>query len=112
MKPSLQRQGTAKRQCAYCGRFAPSHLIQCPDCRETLPQIAVVSPPPVKKRTEIRRGLLYMLLAAVIYYFAGGYSAMNLPFPINPLVTVYLSPLLFVSGLGLTIYGFYARSRA
>jgi hypothetical protein len=112
MNPSLQRQGTAKRQCAYCGRFAPSHLIQCPDCRETLPQIAVVSPPPVKKRTEIRRGLLYMLLAAVIYYFAGGYSAMNLPFPINPLVTVYLSPLLFVSGLGLTIFGFYARSRA
>jgi hypothetical protein len=64
-----------------------------------LPQIAVVSPPQVKKRTEIRRGLLYMFLAAVIYYFAGGYSAMNLPFPIDPLVTVYLSPLLFVSGL-------------
>jgi hypothetical protein len=87
-------------------------LIQCPDCREMLPQIAVVSPPPVKKRTEIRRGLLYMLLAAVIYYFAGGYSAMNLPFPINPLVTVYLSPLLFVSGLGLTIYGFYVGSES
>jgi hypothetical protein len=77
-----------------------------------LPQIAVVSPPQVKKRTEIRRGLLYMFLAAVICYFAGGYSAMNLPFPIDPLVTVYLSPLLFVSGLGLTIYGFYVRSGA
>ena len=77
-----------------------------------LPQIAVVSPPQVKKRTEIRRGLLYMFLAAVICYFAGGYSAMNLPFPIDPLVTVYLSPLLFVSGLGLTIYGFYVESGA
>ena len=112
MNAPSQGQRTTKRQCAYCGRFAPSHLIQCPDCRETLPQIAVVSPPPVKKRTEIRRGLLYMLLAAVIYYFAGGYSAMNLPFPINSIVTVYLSPLLFVSGLGLTIYGFYVGNRA
>src|SRR4029077_17221465 len=109
---SSQGQRTTKRQCAYCGRFAPSHLIQCPDCRELLPQIAVVTPPQVKKRTEIRRGLLYMLLAAVIYYFAGGYSAMNLPFPISSIVTVYLSPLLFVSGLGLTIYGFFVRSGA
>jgi hypothetical protein len=112
MNPSSRGQGATKRQCAYCGTFAPSHLIQCPDCREMLPQIAVVRPPRVKKRTEIRRGLLYMLLAAVIYYFAGGYNAMNLPFPINPLVTVYLSPLLFVSGLGLTIYGFFVRSGA
>jgi len=50
-------------------------------------------------------------LAAVIYYFAAGYSAMNLPFPISSIVTVYLSPLLFVSGLGLTIYGFCVGSR-
>src|ERR1017187_10248077 len=112
MNPSLRGQGTSKRQCAYCGRFAPSHLIQCSDCREMLLQIAVVSPPQVKKRTEIRRGLLYMFLAAVIYYFAGGYSPMNLPFPIDPLVTVYLSPLLFVSCFGLTIRGSYIRSGA
>ena len=47
-----------------------------------------------------------MLLAGVIHYFAGGYSAMNLPFPINPVVTVFLSPMLFLSGLGLIVYGF------
>lgn len=52
-----------------------------------------------------------MLLAAVIHYFAGGYSAMNLPFPISPAVTAYLSPLLFLSGLGLVGYGFYLHSR-
>lgn len=52
-----------------------------------------------------------MLLAAVIHYFAGGYSAMNLPFPITPVVTVYLSPLLFLSGLALTLYGLYLRSK-
>jgi hypothetical protein len=73
-----------------------------------LPEIAVVTRPQVKKRSEIRQGLLLMLLAAVTYYFAGGYSAMNLPFPITPVVNVYLSPLLFASGFGLTAYGLSA----
>jgi len=48
-----------------------------------------------------------MLLAAVIHYFAGGYSPVDLPFSINPLVTLCLTPLLFLSGLALTLYGFY-----
>ena len=52
-----------------------------------------------------------MLLAAVIQYFAGGYSALNLPFPIAPLVTTYLAPFLFLSGLGLTLYGLYLRNK-
>jgi hypothetical protein len=43
----------------------------------------------------------------VVHYFAGGYSAMQLPFPIQPMVTIYLSPLLFLSGLGLSSFGFY-----
>ncbi len=77
-----------------------------------LPEIRVVRRPRTDGRREVRRGLLYMLLAAVIHYFVGGYSAMNPPFPINPVVTVYLSPLLFLSGLGLTVYGFYSRIRA
>jgi hypothetical protein len=52
-----------------------------------------------------------MLLAAVIHYFAGGYSAMELPFPIQRVVTFYLSPLLFLSGLGLVLYGFHLRRK-
>ena len=36
---------------------------------------------------------------------------MDLPFPINPLVTVYLSPLLFLGGLGLSVYGLYLRNK-
>jgi hypothetical protein len=63
-------------------------------------------------RGKIRQGLLYMLLAAVIHYFAGGYSAMELPLPIEQVVTFYLSPLLFLSGLGLVLYGFYLRRKA
>jgi hypothetical protein len=49
-----------------------------------------------------------MLLAAVIHYFLGGYSEMNLPFAVHPAVKEYLSPLLFLSGLGLTGQAFFS----
>lgn len=52
-----------------------------------------------------------MLLAAVIHYYAGSYSPMTLPVPISPLVTTYLSPLLFLSGLGMTVYGYFISSK-
>ena len=58
-------------------------------------------------RRQIRRGLLYMLLAGVIQYFAAGYSSFTLPISVPPVVTTYLAPVVFVSGLGLGIYGFY-----
>ena len=100
------------RQCPFCGKSVFDGLAQCPFCREALPEVAVASPPPNGGRGKIRQGLLYMLLAAVIHYFAGGHSAMELPFPIAPLVTVYLSPLLFLSGLGLSLHGFYLHRKA
>lgn len=111
MSPPNQGQPTAKRQCVYCGKLVPSHLTHCSFCRELLPQIRVDRPTGPGGGREIRRGLLYMLLAALIYYFAGGYSPMNLPFPISPVVTMYLLPLLFFGGLGLSLYGFYLRIR-
>ena len=60
----------------------------------------------------MRRGLLYMLLAAVIQYFSGGYSGLELPIPIHPAVQEYLAPLLFLSGLGMVVYGFFAGSKS
>ncbi len=64
-------------------------------------------------RQQIRRGLLYMLLAAVIYYFAAGYAApLKPPVQVVPFVTNYLSPLLFLGGLGLTLYGLFLRVRS
>lgn len=101
---SVGLERTALRQCLHCGRQVPSDLAQCPNCREALPQVSVAERPQPQKRTEIRRGMLYMLLAGVIHYFAGGYSAMNLPFPIHPVVTVYLPPMLFLSGFGMILY--------
>ena len=107
----LPEQVGSTRQCPYCGKLLPRNRPQCPHCRETLPETRNVSVAPVAKRGQIRRGLLSMLLAAVIHYFAGGYSAMDLRFPIASVAGVYLSPLLFVGGLGFTLYGFYLRIR-
>jgi hypothetical protein len=59
----------------------------------------------------MRRGLLYTLMAGVVYYFAGGYSGMNLPIPIPPMVNQYLAPLFFALGLGLVLYGLFLYMR-
>jgi hypothetical protein len=103
----------ANRQCPHCGKVVFDRMTQCPYCREALgavPQIhgdSVRGVRGIEGRGKIRQGLLCILLAAVIHYFAGGYSAMQLPYPIDPLVTVYFSPLLLLSGLGLSSFGFY-----
>lgn len=97
------------RQCPYCGQLVHDSLAECPHCHETIPELRADAPASRRSdvgRRKVRRGLLCMLLAAVIHYFAGGYSGMQLPFPIQPVVTVYLAPLLFLAGLGLALYGF------
>ena len=52
-----------------------------------------------------------MLIAAAVSYFARGMSPWTIPVPVPSLVTNLLLPLLFVSGLGLTLYGVYVRYR-
>ena len=95
------------RQCLHCGRLVPVDLGQCPNCREMLPAVgAGVQAARAERPSEIRRGLLAILLSGVVHYFSGGYGALGLPYPINPVITVYLSPMLFLSGLGLVVYGF------
>ena len=53
-----------------------------------------------------------MLLGAVIYYFSGGYSPMVLPYNLSPLVNTYLAPIIFLGGLGMSLYGLFLRSRS
>jgi hypothetical protein len=103
----------ATRQCPFCGKEVFERATQCPYCREGLAAVRVAADSPaVPGSGEIRRGLLAVLLSAVLGYFAGGYSAMPLPFPIKPFVVVYLSPLLFLSGIALSLRGFYIQHKA
>jgi hypothetical protein len=91
----------------------PAHLTQCPFCREAVPQVHLTQRRGPDGRMQIRRGLLFMLLAAFVYYFAGGYGQpLRMPVEIVPTVTNYLLPLLFLSGLGLSIYGLYLRIKS
>ncbi len=100
-----------ERQCPFCGKLVGREVAECPFCKERLPEVRATDRPQDGPRgggaRQIRRGLLYMLLALVIQYFAGGYSPVQLPLFMNPVVTTYLSPLLFLSGLGLSLYGVY-----
>ena len=90
-----------------------THLNRCPHCREDVPRVQLASRPPTTAgRLQIRRGLLYMLLAGVIQYFAGGYSSFAVPVGVPPIVTAYLAPVVFLSGLGLLLYGFYLRVKS
>jgi hypothetical protein len=111
MNPS-QGQAGISRPCAYCGKPVPSRMNRCPFCREEVREVHLSARPGKNGRREVRRGLIYMLLGAVIHYFAGGYSAISLPYPLNPLVTTYLSPVVFLGGLGLCLYGIYLRMRS
>jgi len=50
-----------------------------------------------------------MLAAAAIGYFATGNSALAVPVEVPSAVATYLTPLLFLSGLGLSAHGLYLR---
>lgn len=103
------------RQCAFCGKPIGAHVNQCPFCREMQPQKPQVrmSGASSNGSRQIRRGLLYMLMAGVIYYFAAGYAKpLQIPVTIQPAVVNYLTPLLFLGGLGLTLYGLILKARS
>ncbi|HET8921949.1 MAG TPA: hypothetical protein VFN26_03015 [Candidatus Acidoferrum sp.] len=107
------RQATETRRCSFCGKAMAVYLNQCPFCREMVPQVSLSRPRGSNGRQQIRRGLLYMLLAAVVYYFAGGYGGpLRLPVQIVPTVTNYFLPLLFLGGLGFCAYGLILRARS
>jgi hypothetical protein len=101
------------RECPFCGKIVSERLTQCMHCRETLPPAPQIPNDSEKEGgSQIRRGLLFMLLAAVIGYFAGGYSSLKMPLLVLPILGEYLSPLLFLAGLGLAIHGYYLQHKA
>ena len=113
MSPSVQGMYADDRKCPFCGKPAPGRLSHCPFCREAIPEVKVGSRySDLEGRKKIRRGLLYMLMAGIIYYFAGGYSPWQSPIPIPAFVNQYFTPLLFLGGMGLTLYGLFVRMRS
>ena len=98
------------RQCGFCGRMSPIGLAECPHCHETFPELPQVRKRPRSDGGQLRRGLLYMMLAGVIHYFAAGYSSMRLPIDIPPMVTQYMTPALFLLGLAFGLYGIVTRA--
>ena len=101
----------ALRECPYCGKLVYDQLTQCSHCREALPEKRLPTTARVSSAGShrIRRGLLFMLIAAAVSYFARGMSPWTIPVPVPSLVTDLLLPLLFFGGLGLTLYGIYLR---
>lgn len=116
---AMPARATTQRQCPFCGASMPKSYKQCLACRETMPPAEAIDhainkpvPAPKSQGGHLRQGLLCMLLAGVIRYFAGGYAAMQLPFAISALVTIYFAPALFLLGLGLILRGMFSRSES
>jgi len=110
----------ATRECPYCGEKADARLTSCPSCREALPETPRQRQTDVQELADaaerasrgnrwIRHGLLYMLLAAVMGYFVSGASPLAIPVFVSRPVMDYFVLLLFLSGLALSLYGFFQR---
>jgi hypothetical protein len=106
-----------KKSCPFCGKPVSVTLDRCPFCREAIP----AARPGAGARggagsgdggANIRRGLLWALLAGVIYYFAAGHSGLKLPVEIPEFVNMYLTPILFLGGVGMALYGLFQKIRA
>src|SRR5207247_11104430 len=94
---AIGHQAMQMRQCAFCGKRIAAHLNQCPFCREMVPQVHLSRASSGAGRTQMRRGLLYMLLAGVIYYFGACYAKpLEVPMAILLAFVMYLAPLLFL----------------
>jgi hypothetical protein len=110
---TLSNPTVATRPCSFCGKQMPAQLNRCPHCREEVPDVRLSKRDGGDGKQQVRRGLLYMLLGGVIYYFVAGYSGMKLPeMLLNSALVVYLSQFLFLAGLGLFVYGCYSKMRS
>jgi len=102
-----------KKSCPFCGKPVSSNLERCPFCREAIPSVSVGVPGASGDGSaNIRRGLLWALLAGVIYYFAGGHSGLKLPVEVPGFVNIYLTPILFLGGAGMALYGLFQKIRS
>ena len=102
-----------KKSCPFCGKPVSVSLDRCPFCREAIPTVSMSarSEGSTNGSANIRRGLLWTLLAGVIYYFAGGHSGLKLPVEVPGFVNMYLTPILFLGGAAMALYGLFQKFR-
>ena len=99
-----------KRQCSYCGAFNPDTAELCSNCREPLVEVPHVhSGISVQGMAQIRRGVIYILMAAGLHYVAAGHTGLQMPMVLGPVVNTYVIPLLFLCGAGLVLLGLFRR---
>ena len=103
----------AFRDCPHCGKKVLDSLAMCPHCREDMSSVPLSGRVrnPMAGRVEIRRGMMYIWLAAIFYYFVGGYSGLEIPFAVPLAVVDYVLPLMFLAGSALVLYGFFLKIR-
>lgn len=106
-----------KKSCPFCGKPVSVNMDRCPFCREAIPAARLGTGARGgggygDGDANIRRGLLWALLAGVIYYFAAGHSGLKLPVEVPEFVNVYLTPILFLGGVGMALYGLFQKMRA
>jgi hypothetical protein len=98
------------RQCAFCGTWVPESSDTCPKCREPVRELRRASPGAEQGKQKIRRGLMYMWIAGLVYYLAKGYAEpLHLPTAYLPVLTEYLLPFMFLGGLALIGFGLFRR---
>ncbi|HXY00890.1 MAG TPA: hypothetical protein VEI54_08205 [Candidatus Limnocylindrales bacterium] len=113
MAPTAPALAVETRLCPYCGKPVAVRLNRCPACREEIQDVRPAGRAFGKEgREKMRRGLLYILLAAIIHYFAAGYSGIPLPVAVPAFVTTVLTPLLFLGGVVYELYGVYLYMRS
>jgi hypothetical protein len=107
-------QDATMQQCIHCGKLIPRDLRQCPYCREAQAEqrLPAAAPRRIQTQGHFRSGLLLMLVSALVHYFVGGYNPMMLPDEISSPVLTYLAPLLFLTGVAMSLWGFFLRLRA
>src|SRR5262249_28650656 len=103
-----------KKSCPFCGKQVSVNLDRCPFCREAITRVHVGSRGASSGggSANLRRGLLWALLAGVIYYFASGNSPLKLPIEVPAFVNVYLTPVLFLGGVAMALYGLFQKIRS
>jgi len=100
------------RQCPFCGSLVTADAVSCFHCREALPAFSAGrARNPAAGYQEIRRGVLYMILAGAIHYAMARISELDLPIEIPAMVSDYLTLFLGLGGLGLFLYGWVLKLR-